>query len=435
MLSSPALKPDTVVDITHESLIRKWPILAGWVKEEAKSADWYGDLARDVILKRSAEAEPWQDPKLSLALERYNLEDWNAAWALQYCPSGDPPFDEVNEFLDDSVTAQAQRRRRERLPGRLLLALLATVAVAISVIYFFGQQHERREKELLAKYLAVGEKSRAAQQEVARSKEELFAVQRKYADADPAQKAELLKKLQDLERDHAGWQSKAGNFESDLNELRQTQALATSDQSASFKRIQRLQGQLARVTDERDRLKSELATYTTTQSHDASDLRVQLEEWQRRTGEAESHLAELQRVEVPPTAAILSQKSVQHLSLAPSARSIAIGVGDLESEQGNDVHLRLYVWRSAPLPPAFGGGNRATHDRVLAPLAGRDCSADESAAPLCFKVGKSDIRAGRHAPLSFTFGDVRYEIRITAWHENPDEILLVAYAVPPPAAR
>jgi energy-coupling factor transporter ATP-binding protein EcfA2 len=433
MLSSPALEPDTVVDITHESLIRKWPTLKEWVKEESKSAEWYGDLARDVVRKRSGDAGLWQDPELSRVLERYNREGWNKDWAFQYRPSGDPPFEEIKKFLDDSVKAQAKRRSRERLAGRLLLALLATIALAISVIYFRDQQHERTEKELSAKYLAVDQKSRDAQLEADLSKAQLAAVQSQYAASlDPTQKAKLLKEIQDRERVYTEWQSKATNLESELKKLRETQTLAASDQSAFVKRIQELQEQLATVTEDRDKLKSQLATYTTTPSRDVSDLRVELEEWQRRTGEAESRLAELKRIAVPPTPAVLEQYGVKRLSLAPSARSIVIGVGAMNDKDGNDVYLRLYVWRSAPWPTEFG---RDARDRVFAPLANRDCSADESAVPLCFKVWKDDVRSGTYAPPTLTLGDVRYEIRVTEWHEDPDQILLVAYTVPPLATK
>ena len=45
MLSTRELTPDTVVDITHESVIRKWRQLKNWVREESRSAEWYADLA------------------------------------------------------------------------------------------------------------------------------------------------------------------------------------------------------------------------------------------------------------------------------------------------------------------------------------------------------------------------------------------------------
>ena len=43
------LTQDTVLDITHESLIRNWERLTGWVEEEALSAETYQRLARDAV--------------------------------------------------------------------------------------------------------------------------------------------------------------------------------------------------------------------------------------------------------------------------------------------------------------------------------------------------------------------------------------------------
>src|SRR5258705_10432427 len=39
------LSPDTVIDISHESLMRVWQRLRHWVEEEAQSARIYGRLA------------------------------------------------------------------------------------------------------------------------------------------------------------------------------------------------------------------------------------------------------------------------------------------------------------------------------------------------------------------------------------------------------
>ena len=70
MLSSPALTPDTVVDITHESLIRKWKRLRRGCAKRARSAEWYADLARDVVRYRTGEVSLWQDPELAGVQQR-----------------------------------------------------------------------------------------------------------------------------------------------------------------------------------------------------------------------------------------------------------------------------------------------------------------------------------------------------------------------------
>jgi hypothetical protein len=40
------LSPDTVLDISHESLIRQWKKLREWVEQEALSTEMYRDLER-----------------------------------------------------------------------------------------------------------------------------------------------------------------------------------------------------------------------------------------------------------------------------------------------------------------------------------------------------------------------------------------------------
>ena len=84
MLSTRELTPDTVVDITHESVIRKWRQLKNWVREESRSAEWYADLARDVVRYRSKAASLWQDPELAGVEQRRRDDAWNEAWAEQY---------------------------------------------------------------------------------------------------------------------------------------------------------------------------------------------------------------------------------------------------------------------------------------------------------------------------------------------------------------
>ena len=111
MLSTRELTPDTVVDITHESVIRKWRQLKNWVREESRSAEWYADLARDVVRYRSQAASLWQDPELAGVEQRRRDESWNEAWAEQYRREDDPLCSEVLSFLDKSGREQAERRR------------------------------------------------------------------------------------------------------------------------------------------------------------------------------------------------------------------------------------------------------------------------------------------------------------------------------------
>src|SRR4029077_4017333 len=64
-----ALEPDTVIDISHESLMRVWERLKKWADEEARSARMYRRLAETATLHTAGGAGLWGDPDLQLALD------------------------------------------------------------------------------------------------------------------------------------------------------------------------------------------------------------------------------------------------------------------------------------------------------------------------------------------------------------------------------
>ncbi len=136
------LTDDTVVDISHESLIRQWSRLSEWLRQEAaaaanwhflrdhseRHADGHGDLLAGETLRATAQ---WWD-----------VEAPSAAWAGRY--GGNYPA--VAAYLAQSRTAwdsaqalEASRARHERM---MLIGLMASLAlllvVAVGFIYSTG---------------------------------------------------------------------------------------------------------------------------------------------------------------------------------------------------------------------------------------------------------------------------------------------------------
>jgi WD40 repeat protein len=103
------LQPDTVLDISHESLIRQWHRMAGWVQAEADSAAIYRRLSETALLWKKQHAALWDTPDLENALAWRERERPNAIWARRYGGS----FSESMAFLDASVTAHDRRERHE----------------------------------------------------------------------------------------------------------------------------------------------------------------------------------------------------------------------------------------------------------------------------------------------------------------------------------
>ena len=63
------LEPTTAIDISHESLIRKWSRLRAWVDEEAESAAIYKRLADAAARHDLGQAPLWREAELRLALK------------------------------------------------------------------------------------------------------------------------------------------------------------------------------------------------------------------------------------------------------------------------------------------------------------------------------------------------------------------------------
>ena len=68
------LTAETVVDISHESLMRVWKRLNAWADEEAQSAQTYRRLAETGSSTRGRQAGLWRDPDLQLALQLARAE-------------------------------------------------------------------------------------------------------------------------------------------------------------------------------------------------------------------------------------------------------------------------------------------------------------------------------------------------------------------------
>lgn len=171
------VKSDTVIDISHESLMRVWQRLDRWVEEESQSARIYRRLAESALLHLEGKADLYHDPDLQIALTWREKEQPNAYWAARYHPG----FVDAMAFLDASqkakhaedqarelarqreleqakALAQAERLRAEEqahFAARLKwlvrgLGLLALIAIAALIAALMARKESQRNAELAA---------------------------------------------------------------------------------------------------------------------------------------------------------------------------------------------------------------------------------------------------------------------------------------------
>ncbi|MFN7926480.1 MAG: hypothetical protein U0Y68_00770 [Blastocatellia bacterium] len=160
------LDAKSLIDISHESLIRNWERLRAWVEEEAESARRYLRLAETAKLFQAGQAGLLRDTDLHFALDWQQKQQPREAWAQQYFPA----FAMVMGFLEKSRADEQDRKakakakdrqalRRARLVGVVLfLAFLVSLA---ATIFAFQQRREAINRE----DYAVGQEEKAKNKE------------------------------------------------------------------------------------------------------------------------------------------------------------------------------------------------------------------------------------------------------------------------------
>jgi WD40 repeat protein len=157
--STVPLSASSLIDISHESLIRNWRRLSEWVEEESRSARIYRRLAETAALYEKGEAGLWHDPDLQLALDWRERSRPNKAWATRYHTG----FESAMSFLDASRAArereaeekEAQRKKELRRVRMIAAILLVAFIISLaSTVYAFSQQREASRQRATAEQKA-----------------------------------------------------------------------------------------------------------------------------------------------------------------------------------------------------------------------------------------------------------------------------------------
>ena len=112
---SEALHSDRLVDISHESLIRKWKRLRLWVEEEAQSRETCLRIADAAMRFEANQTGLLRDPDLQLALKWWKAKNPSSAWGKRCSDrfSLVLPFLKQSEF-DRNAEIAAKEREAQR---------------------------------------------------------------------------------------------------------------------------------------------------------------------------------------------------------------------------------------------------------------------------------------------------------------------------------
>lgn len=166
------LESRSIVDLSHESLMRCWIRLIAWAEEERASAQVYARLSQASAWFAEGTAGLWHNPELELGVRWKEQGHPTEAWAQRY----DSSFARAMDFLDRSEKERArfeaereQERKRKLRHVQWAAAVLGIMLViAVSLAFFAWSEKRRAEANLQLAKTAVDESLSSAGSQQAR---------------------------------------------------------------------------------------------------------------------------------------------------------------------------------------------------------------------------------------------------------------------------
>jgi tetratricopeptide (TPR) repeat protein len=388
----------TVLDLSHESLMRGWQRLRMWVEDEAQSARIFRRLLDTARLWGDGKAGLFRDPDLQIALCWREQEAPNAEWAEQY--GGD--FETAIGFLKtsnaemeaerqareaarqreleqarqlaDSERARAEVEKRSARRLRVLLAgaaMIALIAVGASLVAFgFWREASLARRAAEQSERSALSSAAAAKKEAERATAQELAAQAAQRDAEHnltsartaidsflvnVSESQLLTVpgLQPLRQDLL--RSALSFYEDFINRRGQDASLRSALASVHLK-VARIQSELKKTDDAAASYGRALALYETLAASNPGDAGVQ-------DGLAESHLGLGETLKDRDTGRV-------HLASAVTVRA------RLVAAHASDAGLRAGLARAyQALGFDLRDRNRKVREALAAFLKARDIAA------------------------------------------------------------
>lgn len=252
------LGPKSMIDISHESLMRIWVRLKNWVDDEADAAQMYLRLAEAATQYQVGKAGLWRPPDLQLALNWQAKHRPTLVWGQRY----NPAFERTMIFLEYSkkeweteqrIKELEQKRRLQRARTMATVFGVLAIIALIALVYAFIQQTKAEG----ARNLAVAEAERA-NAEAKRADEN--ASKAKLEAERATREAEAAKKARD-EAQAARQLAEQKRIEAEENLVRATKAEELANKNAKLAQERQKEAERAQAAAERAEAAANRARY------------------------------------------------------------------------------------------------------------------------------------------------------------------------------
>jgi outer membrane protein assembly factor BamB/energy-coupling factor transporter ATP-binding protein EcfA2 len=229
------LNGDTILDISHESLMRIWDKLILWVEEETNSVEVYLKLCDSSLLYQKGEIGLLKPPDLQLAVNWRDKNNPTKPWAIR----NNSAFERAIVYLDSSeeeyleeeknkVRLQKKTLRRTRLFA-LVVGLAALFAMGM-MIWSFTLKVEADKQRTAAKEneLKAEESAQQAKVEAQKAKDALKLAEIKTQEAEKSAEDARLAAIE-AEKQTKIAETQAGIARSNLSRAIEQEKLAIAN--------------------------------------------------------------------------------------------------------------------------------------------------------------------------------------------------------------
>lgn len=169
------LNEESIIDISHESLMRLWDRLREWVDDEAASVQMYMRLSEASGLYQQGKTNLWRPPDLQLAINWREKHKPSLTWAQRY----NPAFERAMVYLRTSEQTFLEeeenkiRLQKRQIRRRNIVTVILATATLISMgfmLYAFVQKIAADRQTQLA---IEAQKNETLQRTLAQANEKL----------------------------------------------------------------------------------------------------------------------------------------------------------------------------------------------------------------------------------------------------------------------
>lgn len=200
------LTADSMIELSHESLMRIWKRLNAWVEEEFESAQMYKRLSEAAAMYQVGKTGLWRPPDLQLALNWQKKQKPTREWAQRY----DEAFERAIVFLDTSrITYEAELKNQEMMQRRVLrrtrgFAVFMGAGFIVAVVFFLLSYMQKlradNQTQLALEQTAIAQEERLRAESQQRYAEQQAALAKARGDSLAARERDLLVALNQAEQ-------------------------------------------------------------------------------------------------------------------------------------------------------------------------------------------------------------------------------------------